>query len=84
MPRTTHDTSPALRASRRMALALLGCAMLGCENVEFYEKARLASPLMAFDDDSTRVHAMQKVFYSREASVGGIGSSAGGGCGCTN
>lgn len=56
----------------------------GCQTVPFYEKGALSSPLMAFDESSPDNHALQKVFYSREASTGGIGSKAGGGCGCTN
>lgn len=72
------------RRTLSVAVSLLCSMMTACDTVPFYERQRFASKLMAFDDDSTRVHAMQKVFYSREASVGGIGSSAGGGCGCTN
>ena len=74
-----------IRNHRFGLLALAAAAAAGgCEAVPFYEKAALSSPLMAFDESSPDNHAMQKVFYSREASTGGIGSKAGGGCGCTN
>lgn len=70
--------------NRLFTLLALAAAAGGCQSVPFYEKAALSSPLMAFDESSPDNHAMQKVFYSREASTGGIGSKAGGGCGCTN
>ena len=56
--------------------------LTGCETVEFYQKQHLVDPIMVFDPDSTEVHFGQKVHYSREGSVGGIGTGAGGGCGC--
>ncbi len=56
--------------------------LTGCDSVKFYEKRTLASPLMAFDESPTESHFIAKSIYSREGSVGGIGSSAGGGCGC--
>lgn len=54
----------------------------GCQNVAFYERRQLVDPVMAFDDDPTEMHFYQKCLYSREGSAGGIGTSAGGGCGC--
>ncbi|MDP6979663.1 MAG: DUF4266 domain-containing protein [Myxococcota bacterium] len=62
------------------ALFLLGTS--GCKNVEFYQKQRLNDPAMKFDDDPAQTHFVQKTFYSREGSAGGIGTGAGGGCGC--
>ena len=62
---------------------LLGLALLqGCSPVAFYEKGQLQDPIMALSPDPTESHAFQKIYYSREGSVGGIGVGAGGGCGC--
>lgn len=63
-------------------LLLAALATIGCSPVAFYEKGRLQDPLMVLADDPTEVHATQKILYSREGSVGGIGTGAGGGCGC--
>ena len=65
-------------------LGILNISMLlhGCTSVEFYQKRRFANPIMSLEDDPTYVHLMQKVYYSREGSIGGIGTGAGGGCGC--
>jgi len=54
----------------------------GCKSVAFYEKEDLGSSLMSLDDGGTQAHLQQKTVYSMEGSIGGIGSSAGGGCGC--
>ncbi|MCA8974731.1 MAG: DUF4266 domain-containing protein [Planctomycetes bacterium] len=87
-----HPSHPR-RGNRRLRSPLRlspGCLLLAslsltsCESVPFYDKGMLASALMSFDESSPDDHAQQKVFYSREASTGGIGSKAGGGCGCTN
>jgi Domain of unknown function (DUF4266) len=53
-----------------------------CDAVKFYEKERLAGSLMAFSESPTEINFLVKNTYSREGSAGGIGSSAGGGCGC--
>ena len=74
---------PALRRSARWPLALLTPALLGgCEAVDFTQRRRLSDPIMELGDDPAETHLHQKVTYSREGSAGGIGSSAGGGCGC--
>jgi len=54
----------------------------GCANVPFYERGHLADPVMLTQPDASETHLRQKVVYSREGAIGGIGSSAGGGCGC--
>ena len=54
----------------------------GCRSVDFYEKQAFSDPVMAFDDGTRETHFLQKVFYSMEGSAGGVGTSAGGGCGC--
>jgi hypothetical protein len=65
-------------------LALTMFFFASCQKVAFYEKQYLANALMQFDSDPTLDNFMQKTIYSREATTGGIGSKAGGGCGCTN
>jgi len=72
-----------------LARPLLGIAMLalvaslaGCRTVAFYEKEHLNDVTMVFEEDPTETHFLQKVLYSREGSVGGVGTGAGGGCGC--
>ena len=42
----------------------------------------MTDSVMTFDDGPSITHLRQKVIYSMEGSAGGIGSSAGGGCGC--
>ena len=61
-------------------LLLLGST--SCSSVEFYEKAAFSDPIMAMETDRAEAHWHQKVFYSMEGSAGGIGTTAGGGCGC--
>jgi len=64
------------------ASLLLLAGTTSCRSVEFYEKAAFSDPMMAFDTDRAEAHFYQKVFYSMEGSAGGIGTTAGGGCGC--
>ena len=54
----------------------------GCSTVEYYEKQNFGDAAMKFEADPSEVHFQAKVFYSMEGSAGGIGDSAGGGCGC--
>ena len=70
------------RGIRVIGIIIVSMSFYGCTNVEFYQKGRLVDPIMVLDDDPTHVHITQKVTYSREGSVGGIGTGAGGGCGC--
>ncbi|MCP5040091.1 MAG: DUF4266 domain-containing protein [bacterium] len=65
-----------------LAFVLLVFCGSGCQTVEFYQKQRINDPAMKFAEDPTATHFRQKVAYSREGSVGGIGTGAGGGCGC--
>ncbi len=69
---------------RRVAAVLLLAAAFtgGCNSTKFYERRHLSDKVMTFAEDPTEVHFQQKCFYSREGSAGGIGASAGGGCGC--
>jgi hypothetical protein len=65
-----------------VAAGALSAFLSGCEGVPFYEKEHLSDPIMTLDGDPTETHFFQKVYYSREGSAGGIGTTAGGGCGC--
>lgn len=85
MPMSQH-AAVRRRLDRLLAVSVLFCAggLASCQKVEFFEKQYLANALMQFDADPTLDNLNQKVLYSREATTGGIGSGAGGGCGCTN
>lgn len=65
-----------------LAVFVVGLGSASCRSVEFYEMRSFSDPAMAFDEGGTETHFFQKVFYSDEGSAGGIGTSAGGGCGC--
>ncbi|MFT7670259.1 MAG: hypothetical protein ACI8X5_002967 [Planctomycetota bacterium] len=65
-----------------LAIALVACAATSCNTVEFYDTERLGDSVMNLDDGAMEAHFYQKVFYSMEGSAGGIGTTAGGGCGC--
>ena len=76
---------PKLTALRRLlcvAILALAALLAGCQTVEFYEKEQLNDATMLLEEDASEVHFLQKVLYSREGSVGGVGTGAGGGCGC--
>ena len=66
--------------------AIVGLILLAlpgaCNTVEYYEMQAFTDPAMEIDDGATETHWFQKVHYSVEGSAGGIGTSAGGGCGC--
>ena len=72
----------ALRAVLCVVMLALAAVLAGCQTVEFYEKEHLNDATMLLEEDPTEVHFLQKVLYSREGSVGGVGVGAGGGCGC--
>lgn len=55
-----------------------GCSSLG---VEPWERAVLAEPGMQIDPDLVVTALDEHIFFSKEASTGGLGT-AGGGCGC--
>lgn len=68
-----------------VAVAVLTTALgitAGCRTVEFWEKRHFSDPLMSLEEDAGETHFHQKTMYSREGSAGGIGTGAGGGCGC--
>ena len=78
MSGSTAGTAPRTGLLFAALLVLAG----GCNTVEYYEKEAFLDPVMAFETNAAETHFHQKVIYSMEGSVGGIGTSAGGGCGC--
>lgn len=71
--------APLLRA---LLLVLPIATAASCRTVEFYDKAAFSDPTMLHADSAAQSHWRQKVQYSDEGAAGGIGTSAGGGCGC--
>ena len=72
---------------RRLGLAFLtgltaigasGCANMG---VKPWERDLLAEPGMEIDPDVVMTALDEHIYFSKEASTGGLGT-AGGGCGC--
>ena len=72
----------ARRSSLCVAILALAAVLTGCQTVEFYEKEHLNDATMLLEEDPSEIHFLQKVLYSREGSIGGVGAGAGGGCGC--
>jgi len=70
------------RTTRLLTAVALLLLASGCQQVRYHQKRAFSNPLMAFDEGATATHFEQKVFYSMEGSAGGIGTGAGGGCGC--
>jgi hypothetical protein len=60
------------------AFLLGGCSSMG---VEPWERALLSEPGMAIDPDPVQTALNEHIYFSKEASTGGLGT-AGGGCGC--
>jgi hypothetical protein len=54
----------------------------GCVVVPQNRRAKLADPLMRFEEDGLDAHRRSKFYTTREAAAGGDGTPAGGGCGC--
>jgi len=61
-----------------LLLSLGACA----STVPFYEKSAFSDPVMDMADQPLETHWYAKVYFSVEGSIGGIGTSGGGGCGC--
>lgn len=61
-----------------VALGAPGCASMG---VEPWERDILAEPGMEVDPDVIITALDEHIYFSKEASTGGLGT-AGGGCGC--
>ncbi len=70
------------RIVRHATLVLLLSVAAGCQGPRYYEKEDLARPIMKMDEDPALLHWLQKVLYSNEGAVGGVGTAGGGGCGC--
>ena len=63
-------------------LCIFGVFLIsGCSSVEPWERGNLAKPEMQIVSDPVDDLLLEQVFYSKEASSGGVGA-AGGGCGC--
>lgn len=76
---------PALNLGGLRGLLAVGVLFgLGAcrSEVPFYEKAAFADPVMDMADEPMETHWYAKLYYSLEGSIGGIGTSGGGGCGC--
>ena len=76
------DRAAFSRLFIRALLFLCVLGTFGCRGVEHHQKGRFSNAIMIFDPDGSETHFHQKTYYSREGSAGGIGSAAGGGCGC--
>ena len=63
------------------AIALTGMLAGGCATVKPWERGLLAKPEMQFVACPMLHGIDQHVYFSKEASTGGVGV-AGGGCGC--
>ncbi len=64
-----------------MVLGLIflgGCATLG---VRPWERDLLSEPAMSLNDDPLTIALDEHIYFSKEASTGGLGFG-GGGCGC--
>lgn len=77
-------SSPPLdMRNKRLLFGLLLLFSAGsCNTVAFYEKQAFSTPVMNLGMSPTLSSAEQKIFYATEGAAGGLGSSAGGGCGC--
>jgi hypothetical protein len=64
------------------ALLLLSLLASACVVVPQNRRAKLADPLMQFDEDPLDAHRRSKFYSTREGAAGGDGTPAGGGCGC--
>jgi starvation-inducible outer membrane lipoprotein len=62
-------------------LAALALSLSACAIVPQNRRAKLAEPAMQADDD-LNAHRRRKLYTTREASAGGDGKTAGGGCSC--
>ena len=66
------------------ALTILSCVVItvcSCSSVQPWDKAILAKPQMALDDNPVTAGLEDHTYFSKESSSGGRGFG-GGGCGC--
>ena len=75
-----------IRPSSLRALLAVSAAVVplgACQSgVAFYEKAAFAEPVMDMSEQPMETHWYAKLYFSLEGSIGGIGTTGGGGCGC--
>ncbi len=64
-----------------VAVSLIAGTLVGCAEVQPWQKEHLARPHMAFEPDPLQARSREHLFTSKEASSGGYGVG-GGGCGC--
>jgi hypothetical protein len=69
---------------RHLLVLLTLLTVSGCVRVSSYERGYLSEPTMQAVVDPLEQRAATQLHKAREATSGGIGSPAGGGCGCTN
>lgn len=77
----TRRRLPALRWALVLSALVIaggGCASLG---VQPWERDRLSQPGMVAGDDVVTTALDEHIYFSKEASTGGLGTG-GGGCGC--
>jgi hypothetical protein len=78
----TMRSSFCPRLFAAIALAIASSLAACRSNVQFYEKAAFADPVMDMAEETRETHWYAKIYFSLEGSIGGIGTSGGGGCGC--
>lgn len=71
-----------MRPRRLLLFALLYPIAASCAAPEYYEMRSFSLWVMELDASPTEQHFEQKIRYSTEGAAGGIGTKAGGGCGC--
>ena len=62
--------------------ALAALALAGCVRVHQVNRETLSQPIMQFEPLGNRQAFLNDFHSIREGSSGGVGQSAGGGCGC--
>lgn len=76
-----HRSQPRSALTALATLCAIG-SLGACNTVEFHERRLLSDRAMQETEDEGELHFLQKVRYSDEGAAGGIGTGAGGGCGC--
>jgi len=71
----------ALKPNLLATVVTLGVGLVGCANVQPWERGNLAKPQMALDPYPLQSALRAHNYGSREAAAGGS-AAQGGGCGC--
>jgi len=72
-----------MRRRTRLILIAAAAALLGgCLRVHQVDRETLSQPIMQFEPMGSRQAFLNDVHAIREGASGGVGQSAGGGCGC--